>query len=214
MLRSSSSPTHFRRARFAHGPAGADRKLSSPMDSSIRFPDFLVVGSVKCGTTSLHYYLSQHPEVHVSRPKELNFFLGKDTLTEEEAASTSLNWHRGTEWHGRHFRTDKPVCGELSPLYVDASWLPITFERMARLVPDARLILMVREPLDRLWSHFLMQRLNAWISPLSFAEFVEAPSCQWVQAYSDYGTQLQTILKHFPRDAVLVVESKSPYSAS
>jgi len=62
------------------------------MNEHGRLPEFIVVGSAKCGTSSLHYYLDQHPEVHVSRPKELNFFVG-----DQSPAAQWTNWHRGVD---------------------------------------------------------------------------------------------------------------------
>src|SRR6266480_7909195 len=68
-------------------------------------PNLIVLGAQKCGTSGLHYYLSLHPEVWMSRPKELNFFL-------EER-----NWNRGVDWYRRHFDPDARVRGEASPNY-------------------------------------------------------------------------------------------------
>src|SRR6187399_2211355 len=60
-------------------------------------PNLIVIGAQKCGTSGLHYYLSLHPEIWMSRPKELNFFL-------EER-----NWPRGVDWYRDHFDPDARV---------------------------------------------------------------------------------------------------------
>ncbi len=172
-----------------------------------RLPDFIVVGSVKCGTTSLHYYLSQHPDVHVSRPKELNFFMGEEAATPTMPISKGTNWGRGINWYRSHFVTTKRVCGEISPGYVQANWLPLVVERMRLIIPEARILLLVREPLDRLWSHYLMERLNATSAPETFAEFVADPRYAVFRYFSDYGSQLKTILEYYPKASIHVVES-------
>jgi hypothetical protein len=66
-------------------------------------PNLLILGAQKCGTSGLHYYLGLHPEVSMSKPKELNFFI-------EER-----NWTRGTDWYKRHFDASATVRGESSP---------------------------------------------------------------------------------------------------
>jgi hypothetical protein len=63
-------------------------------------PNLIVIGAQKCGTSVLHYYLSLHPEVSMSRPKELNFFI-------EER-----NWPRGVDWYKQQFDADARVRGE------------------------------------------------------------------------------------------------------
>src|SRR5215210_59230 len=70
-------------------------------------PNLIVIGGLKCGTTSLHHYLNLHPEVGMSRPKELNFFV-------EE-----LNWGLGADWYRGHFPPDRAVRGETSPHYTN-----------------------------------------------------------------------------------------------
>src|SRR3954453_13232385 len=68
-------------------------------------PNLVVVGAQKCGTSGLHYYLGLHPEISMSRPKELNFFI-------EER-----NFSRGVDWYRRHFGPAARVGGESSPKY-------------------------------------------------------------------------------------------------
>ena len=170
-----------------------------------RVPDFLVVGSMKCGTTSLHHYLSCHPQVWMSRPKELCFFVGGPSREANDPPWG--NWWRGEEWYRRHFRTDRRVCGEISPGYVGVAWARSAAERMQRLVPSARLILLVREPMSRLRSHYLMRRQDAQIGTMTFAEYVTDPGHVDDVAYSDYGSQIERILERFPREALLVLES-------
>src|SRR5205085_10467190 len=100
-------------------------------------PNLIVIGAAKCGTTSLHRYLDLHPEVAMSKTKQLHFF------TEKE------NWGRGLAWYESHFDTPAQVRGESTPAY--SAW-PVhrgVPERIARVVPDTRLIYLVRDPVER-----------------------------------------------------------------
>src|ERR687894_2292944 len=83
--------------------AGARRTSGDPARHAL--PNLIVIGAQKCGTSVLHYYLSLHPEVSMSRPKELNFFI-------EER-----NWPRGLDWYKSQFDGDARVRGEASPNY-------------------------------------------------------------------------------------------------
>ena len=103
-----------------------------------------MIGGLKCGTTSLHHYLNLHPEIAMSRPKELNFFVAE------------LNWELGVDWYRAHFPAGAAVRGETSPHYTNRPRFEGVAERMREtLGADARVIYMVRHPIDRLLSHYL-----------------------------------------------------------
>src|SRR5213078_3047078 len=106
-------------------------------------PNLVVIGAQKCGTSGLHYYLSLHPEVSMSRPKELNYFI-------EER-----NWPRGVDWYRRHFDPRARVRGESSPNYTAYPQHEGVPKRMHSLLPDARLIYLVRDPLERIAAHWV-----------------------------------------------------------
>ena len=175
------------------------------MPAERTIPDFVVVGAPKSGTTSLYYYLSHHPDIGVTRPKELNFFIGSDPLSPSDPAVA--RWHRGWQWYRDHFDERCRSCGEVSPLYVGGAWRRIVMERMRRLLPDVKLILLVREPMARLRSHYLMAQRRPGSPPLTFTEFVQHPDFSEAVTHSDYGSQIAAILEHFPRESLLVVES-------
>ena len=106
-------------------------------------PNLVIIGGMKCGTTSLHYYLSQHPEIYMSRDKELDFFI------EEK------NWHKGIEWYESQFNVQAKVIGETSPNYTCRHCFPGVPKRMNELLPDAKLIYLVRHPIKRIVAHYL-----------------------------------------------------------
>jgi hypothetical protein len=164
-----------------------------------RLPDFIIVGATKAGTTSLDFYLSLHPEIHMARPKEPRFFI--------EAEEPLGRWGKGVDWYRGLFRTGKKLCGEASPAYTHAPSLSGVPERMARLIPNAKLIYLVREPMERMKSHFLMQcRRNT--SSESLADFLTAnPESRCLLA-SCYGSQLERFLQFFPLEQMLVMESE------
>ncbi len=124
-------------------------------------PTTVVIGAMKSGTTSLHAHLGEHPDVGMSRPKELNFFLGPEQGPEHlggpdgGAAATwaSGNWHRGIDWYAAHFDPACPVRGEASPGYTSPSH-PEAAARMATVIPGARLLYAVRDPVRRALSQY------------------------------------------------------------
>ena len=91
----------------------------------------------KTGTTSLDFYLSLHPEIHMARPKEPRFFI--------DAPEPLGRWHRGLDWYRGLFRSEKRICGEASPTYSNWSAKQGVFERMHSVVPDAKILFVVRE---------------------------------------------------------------------
>src|SRR3954454_424581 len=111
-------------------------------------PKLLIIGAQKCGTTSLHTYLDAHPDVHMAAEKELDFFI-------EDRA-----WQRGLEWYATRFRDDAGVRGESSPNYTGWPVWDGVPERAAAVIPKARLVYLVRDPIDRIESHYLQRRLQ------------------------------------------------------
>jgi hypothetical protein len=107
-------------------------------------PSLIVIGAQKCGTSSLHAYLDAHPEIAMSTPKELDFFGGPGFA----------NWERGVDWYRAQFDPEAPVRGESSPSYTAYPFVVGTPERIHALVPGAKLIYMVRDPIERLLSQW------------------------------------------------------------
>ena len=128
-------------------------------------PNLVVIGAMKCGTTSLHHYLDLHPGIAMSRPKELNFFIGPDGEHPDGAHPDGARpvdwwrgtWHRGPAWYAAHFDAGAPVRGEVSPGYTSPSH-PYVAERMSALIPGARLVYAVRDPIRRAVSQYRHHR--------------------------------------------------------
>ena len=155
-------------------------------------PNLIVIGAQKCGTSVLHYYLGLHPEVSMSKPKELNFFI-------EER-----NWPRGIDWYKGHFDAEARVRGEASPNYTAFPQHEGVPERMHSVVPDAKLIYMIRDPLERIaahWVHNYAKRREKG----TLAETLIHPNTSYVTR-SMYAMQLERFLVHYPKERVLVFQ--------
>jgi hypothetical protein len=160
----------------------------------MRRPNYLVIGAMKSGTTSLHGYLGAHPQVFASRVKEIQYFVGGDV------------WARGLDWYLSHFAdaTDEIAVGEASPQYTFAPWFPGIPERIASVLPEARLIYLVRDPVQRMRSNWIHQVIAGRESrPLDDVLMHDAQT----QNSSRYGYQARLFLEHFPREQLLIMES-------
>ena len=166
------------------------RAAAAPAPGAL--PNLIVIGAQKCGTSVLHYYLSLHPEVSMSKPKELNFFI-------EER-----NWPRGLDWYRGHFDPEARVRGEASPNYSAFPQHQGVPERMHSVVPDAKLIYMIRDPLERIaahWVHNYAKRREKG----TLAETLTHPNTSYVNR-SKYAMQLERFLAFYPRGRVLVFQ--------
>lgn len=153
-------------------------------------PDFLIIGAMKCGTTSLYNHLSGHPDIRMSRTKELNFF------TESE------NWHKGPAWYASQFEPGNRVRGEASPNYTKHPSLPGVPERIFSTIPNAKLIYIVRDPIDRILSH-LFHNYDAL--SLHGADALVRRDPHYI-ATSKYWMQIERYLEWFPQERILIVD--------
>lgn len=112
-------------------------------DQPGQLPTFVIAGAQKAGTSSLAATLRKHPEIFVSRPKELHFF--------------DRHWAKGLDWYQQNFPA-KPrhrAVGEGTPSYL---FDPVVRERMHDTLPEARILISLREPVSRAYSHYWHQR--------------------------------------------------------
>ncbi len=164
--------------------------------SSIALPNLIVIGAMKSGTSSLHYYLDAHPDIAMTRAKELNFF------------SLDRIWGKGTHWYENQFDPSFRVRGESSPSYSKYPHRPSVPERMATIVPAVKLIYLVRDPIDRAVSHYVHlsesgrddRPLNEALSHLDRNPYLDC---------SSYSMQLDRYLGYFPRSQILVIQSEA-----
>lgn len=160
-------------------------------------PNLIVIGGQKCGTTSLHNYLAAHPQIAMSREKELDFF-------------TSWGQRRGLAWYEQHFTQHAPVRGESSPAY--AAWPHILGvpEAIHELLPDVRLIYLVRDPVERIVSEYLHavghgHERRSLIRVAASPGFEDSPYV----AKSRYAVQLARYLELFDSSQLLVLTQEA-----
>jgi len=147
----------------------------------------------------------------MSEPKELNFFFGPENgqtptgnrhTHSQFGAWTPGNWHRGPDWYAGHFVAGSPVRGESSPGYTSPSH-PGVAQRMAKLIPWARLVYLVRDPVDRALSQYRHHRAEgSETRPLD--EALLDRNSQYV-ARGRYHERLLPFLEHFGRRQIAIV---------
>ncbi len=175
------------RERFAPEHRRGQRRVRK--DAAL--PNLVIIGGLKCGTTSLHHYLSLHPEIGMSRPKELNFFVSE------------LNWPLGSGWYASHFSGRDQVRGESSPHYTNEPRFSGVAGRMNELIPETRLIYVVRDPIERMLSHYLHNIAGGYEQrPLEQA--LADPDSAYVDR-GLYAMQLDPYLARFPRERIEIV---------
>lgn len=157
-----------------------------------RKPDFIIIGAMKCATSTLHDQLVEQPGFVMSVPKEPNFFSDED------------NWARGMGWYTGLFAAAKPgdLCGESSTHYTKLPRHPRVVERLVEHCPDAKFVYVMRHPIDRLVSHYIHEWTQRVLDvPLSQA----LREHQALQDFSKYAMQLQPYFEAFGRERILPV---------
>jgi len=160
-----------------------------------RLPDFLIVGAQKAATTSLWAYLRGHPEVFMPAMKEPNYFIREG------------NWSLGLDWYRSLFagcRKDE-VAGEASPGYSAFPIFSGAPGRIAATGPDAKIIYLIREPVERMISSWFQSRCDALEDrPLPESLLLQM---KYVDL-SRYATQLERYLEYVDRNSILVLRAE------
>ncbi len=168
---------------------------------------FIVAGAQKSGTTALNYYLKRHPRIVLPRKKELHFFDNDEFFSGDSISYEPLH---------EMFPAAKPgnIAGENTPNYL---YWPPALPRIFAYNPAIKLIVLLRNPIERAFSQWNMQRTRG-LDPLDFREAVRAeperlaslpPGKLRKFAYIDrgrYGTQLARMLDLFPRQQCLILK--------
>jgi len=160
-------------------------------------PNLIIIGAPKCGTSSMHFYLGLHPQIYMSQPKELNFF------------QIEKNWDKGEKWYRSHFKKQAIIRGESSPMYSNTFEFLGVPERMHALIPDARLIYLMRDPIERIISHHI-HATAVGLSSGSIDECLNSPDNNYIQ-YSKYYTQLESYLKYYSLSQICMITSEELY---
>jgi hypothetical protein len=182
----------------------------------VALPHFFVIGVPKAGTTALHVALDAHPQLFMSRVKEPKFFL-TDGPPPARGGPGDAKTFREHVWRRDEYEAlfdDAPpgtLRGESTPFYLyDA----IAQQRIRAAVPDARLVAVLRDPIDRAhsnWAHLWSAGLESESDFVAACQLEEQRAAQgWAPfwRYLDlgrYGGQLERLLHTFPREQVLVL---------
>lgn len=160
---------------------------TGPAKGTGRDPDFIVIGAMKAGTTTLFSHLKAHPQVFMGDPKEPNYF-SKDDVYEG----------KGRDWYRGLFADARPDqrCGEASPSYTRAPRFSATPQRMAAAVPHAKLVYIMRHPVERFYSNYVFDRSFGFNEPIR--ETLTQRS--YVLETSRYIDQIRRYLECFPRE--------------
>lgn len=176
------------------GPLGGDGRATGAVDPALRLPDFLIVGAMKAGTTAVYDALRRHPDVFMPELKEVEFFAAERT------------WGRGVEWYASLFAEGHGAraVGEASTIYTKHPHFAGVPERIASVIPDVRLVYLVRDPIERIRSHYLHNVAHGRESRSLAVAVREDPIYVLT---SRYATQLARFEQVFPRERLLVLTS-------
>lgn len=161
-------------------------------------PNLIIIGAMKCGTSALHQYLDQHPEISMAKEKELDFFI------------EGRNWEKGLAWYEARFPEPTRIRGESSPDYTHYPAIPRVAEKMHAVVPNAKLIYMVRDPVERMLSQYMHNRWTG-IETRPFAEAIQGRDVGGMEETryvrrSKYFMQLEQYLRFYPRADIMVIQ--------
>lgn len=180
-------------------------------------PNFLIIGAMKSGTTSLYHYLAQHPQIYMSLVKEPKFFaLEGTTWDPEPRGSGGLAKIKGIRNWDAYLNlfsgvADEIAIGEASPLYLYA---PQAAEKIRQVLPEVKIIAILRHPVDRAYSHFL-HWVQRGLEPLGsdFVNVLRAEDDRIARDWSPnyhykhrgfYYEQLKRYYDRFDRDQIRV----------
>lgn len=163
-------------------------------------PNLVVIGAMKCGTTALHRCLAEHPEIAMAAQKELNFFIGPADPLDHSA--TGPTWYRGLQWYRDQFDQSAPVRGESSPGYTSPDH-PEAAARMSAIIPTARLVYLVRDPVYRAISQYRHHAAEG-DETRPYEEALLDPESQYVSR-GRYAERLAPFLEHYPTHQICVV---------
>ena len=201
------------------------RGLTSPLRL---LPDFLIIGGKKCGTSSLYNYLAEHPRVAPAFRKEVHFF--------DNAANPGALRYRAYfptsayKSYVRRRRGSGFLTGEATPYYL---FYPLAPKRVRRIVPGAKLVALLRNPVDRAYSHYYHE-VRRGTEDASFEEAIEHETQRLsgeregilrADGYDSlnhrrysylsrgmYVDQIRNWREHFPEEQLLILRSEDLYS--
>ena len=178
-----------------------------------RKPTFFIVGGSRCGTTSLHRVLAHHPGIFLPREKSPNYFTAEDMADFPEAtAMAAMKSHLITD-QAEYLNlfasaTDEQLLGEVSPVYLQSIH---TAARIAAFAPKAKIVAILRNPVDRAFSHYIGRRRDGLETRTSFKEVIASEladrepklvAFNHYLAIGRYGFFLKSFCREFPSEQI------------
>ena len=157
-------------------------------------PSFLIIGTMKGGSSSLFRYIASNPDILPSSIKESDFF------------KTEADFHKGLDWYRNLFEGPGRLAFEASPNYTKRHVFGGVPRRIRSVFPRIKLIYLVRDPIDRIISHYVHNCAKGGERRL-LSEALAEPGNNYIQT-SRYYFQIEAFLEYFPRSQLLVVESE------
>ncbi len=156
-------------------------------------PNFIIIGAARSGTTSLYKYLDAHPDIFMSDIKEINFF------------SNERYWKKGKKWYEAHFRgAVESAIGEASTSYTNYPIMQNVPRRLAEYLPDVKFIYILRDPIDRLVSHYL-HKIRRGEERRELTEIIyNYPDDQLIWQ-GKYYSQLEQYMEYFSMNSFLII---------
>lgn len=179
----------------------------------VRLPDFVIIGAARCGTTSLYAYLREHPEVFMSPEKETDYFsLGDLPPSEVPELASAYRARTRAEYERLFAGAGRALAvGEASPTYL---FHARSAERMQQAIPHAKVICILRDPVERAYSHFALARKMGFETVEDFEAAVALEDERWVNDRSMRSTYTRASFYHdglaeffgrYPRERILVL---------
>jgi hypothetical protein len=192
-------------------------------------PNFIIIGAQRGGTTSLYHYITKHPKIIPALQKEIHFF--------------DINYKKGVSWYQSQFRQNfsfrlifkkkkikEHITGEASPYYIYHPHVP---KRISKIIPDVKLLALLRNPIERAFSHYHHER-SMGVEKMSFEDAIkEEPKRLKGElekmlsdenyysfnhqnfSYLDRGIYIDQLVrweKFFPKKQILILSSEEFYS--
>lgn len=163
-------------------------------------PNFLVIGVEKGGTTWLHAQLKKHPEIFLPNTKEIHFF---NKYNSNFIAHDYFKF--GLEWYGEFFKdyNGQKAIGEITPMYICDPEAPF---RIKQMLPEVKIIAILRNPVDRAYSHYWMAKQKNHTKIATFKEAIEQKEPRFIER-GLYYKQLKIYYELFDAQQIMVVFS-------
>ncbi|MEQ8239653.1 MAG: sulfotransferase [Cyclobacteriaceae bacterium] len=180
-------------------------------DTKKIIPDIVVAGAPKCGTSAMIALLLNHPQVSEMSMKEPNFFSTTEGVVNSKLGKYGPNfsgkYHKGLTWYRKVFKDNSKVCIDGSTLYFINQESP---ELIKKHSPDAKIIIMLRDPAERIFSHYLQDHKLGFEFP-DFDDFIrkDHPKFLFYKEISRYQKNIKRFEQIFKQDQILIVTLES-----